>query len=183
MTGVYQRTFWWKYFFLKPSVLDLSWEGLCDPKIPIPLQCDDLRECTNALTMVPAGVYQRNIKGKIGCAIGAGRGGHRTYFVNEGNNWGGDTAQHWKQKQLLKLDWVVGSGLVWSGLVGSGLVLTENNTTSWLHLASRNLPDSQLSCESKMEPSMAITTTATTTTILVGVDTIEIHLVLLIYDW
>ena len=21
-------------------------------------------------------------------------GGHRTYFVDEGNNWGGDTAQH-----------------------------------------------------------------------------------------
>ena len=23
-----------------------------------------------------------------------GRGGHRTYFVDGGNNWGGDTAQH-----------------------------------------------------------------------------------------
>ena len=32
----------------------------------------------------------------------------------------------------------------------------ENNTTSWLHLASWDLPDSQFSWESKMEPSVAI---------------------------
>ena len=25
-------------------------------------------------------------------------GGHRTYFVDWGNNWGEDTAQHWKNK-------------------------------------------------------------------------------------
>ena len=25
-----------------------------------------------------------------------GRGGHRTYFVDESNKWGGDTAQHRK---------------------------------------------------------------------------------------
>ena len=25
-----------------------------------------------------------------------GRGGHRTYFVDESNTWGGDTAQHRK---------------------------------------------------------------------------------------
>ena len=31
----------------------------------------------------------------------------------------------------------------------------ENNATLWLHLASWNLPDSQLSWESKMEPSLA----------------------------
>ena len=37
----------------------------------------------------------------------------------------------------------VGSGRVGSGLAGS--VLAGNNTTSWLHLASWNLPDSQLS--------------------------------------
>ena len=36
------------------------------------------------------------------------------------------------------------------------LVLTKNNATSWLHLARWNLPDSQLSWESKMEPSVAI---------------------------
>ena len=33
---------------------------------------------------------------------------------------------------------------------------SDNNATSWLHLASWNLPDSQLSWESKMEPSVAI---------------------------
>ena len=31
-----------------------------------------------------------------------------------------------------------------------------NNATSWLHLTSGNLSDSQLSSESKMEPSVAI---------------------------
>ena len=31
----------------------------------------------------------------------------------------------------------------------------ENNATLWLHLASWNLPDSQISWESKMEPSVA----------------------------
>ena len=35
------------------------------------------------------------------------------------------------------------------------VVLSANTTTSWLHLASWNLPDSQLSWESKMEPSVA----------------------------
>ena len=39
--------------------------------------------------------------------------------------------------EVLKLDWVVGR----VGSVGS--VLAENNTTSWLHLASWNLPDFQ----------------------------------------
>ena len=34
-------------------------------------------------------------------------GGHRTYFVDEGNNWGGDTAQNLKKRQVLKLHWVV----------------------------------------------------------------------------
>ena len=42
------------------------------------------------------------------------------------------------------------------GRVGS--VLTKNNNTSWLHLASWNLLDSQLSLVSKMEPSVAIST-------------------------
>ena len=44
------------------------------------------------------------------------------------------------------------------GWVGGGWVVipSGNNTTSWLHLASWNLPDSQLSWESKMEPSVAI---------------------------
>ena len=35
------------------------------------------------------------------------------------------------------------------------MVLCDYNATSWLHLASWNLPDSQLSWESKMEPSVA----------------------------
>ena len=34
-------------------------------------------------------------------------------------------------------------------------LLVHNKATSWLHLASWNLPDSQLSWESKMEPSVA----------------------------
>ena len=34
--------------------------------------------------------------------------------------------------------------------------VTPCNTILWLHLASWNLPDSQLSWESKMEPSVAI---------------------------
>ena len=42
------------------------------------------------------------------------------------------------------------------GQVGGWVVLSGKNTTSWLHLASWNLPDSQLSWESKMEPSVAI---------------------------
>ena len=33
---------------------------------------------------------------------------------------------------------------------------SDNNATLWLHLASWNLPDSQLSWESKMEPSVPI---------------------------
>ena len=41
-------------------------------------------------------------------------------------------------------------------VVGGWTVLSGNNTTSWLHLAGWNLPDSQLSWESKMEPSVAI---------------------------
>ena len=57
--------------------------------------------------------------------------------------WGGETAQHLQKK--LSSGWVGGWG--WSK--------PENNATLWLHLASWNLPDSQLSWESKMEPSVA----------------------------
>ena len=39
--------------------------------------------------------------------------------------------------------------------VGGWGVLTGSNTTSWLHLASWNLPDFQLSWKSKMELSVA----------------------------
>ena len=48
---------------------------------------------------------------------------------------GGDKHNRWGQTNT-KLDWVVGSGRS---------VLAENSTTSWLHLASWNLQDSQLS--------------------------------------
>ena len=47
-----------------------------------------------------------------------GRGGHRTYFVDEGNYWGGDTAHislmggHWKNK----VGWRLGGWL--AGLLG-----------------------------------------------------------------
>ena len=36
-----------------------------------------------------------------------------------------------------------------------GWLLVHDKATSWLHLASWNLPDSQLRCESKMDPSVA----------------------------
>ena len=57
-----------------------------------------------------------------------GRGGHRTYFVGVG------TTHNIYRKHL-----AVG------GLVGGGWSKPENNATLWLHLASWNLPDSQLS--------------------------------------
>ena len=40
--------------------------------------------------------------------------------------------------------------------VGGWMIPSGNITTSWLHLASWNLPDSQLSYEPKMKPSVAI---------------------------
>ena len=45
--------------------------------------------------------------------------------------WGGDTAQ------ISKL-------MRWDGWVGGWVYYSDNNATSWLHLASWNLPDSQL---------------------------------------
>ena len=50
-----------------------------------------------------------------------------------------------------------GGGWWWVGWV----VLSGNITTSWLHLSSWKLPDSQLSWESRMEPSVAINPTPT----------------------
>ena len=47
---------------------------------------------------------------------------------------------------------------LYGGWVGWWMIPSGNITTSWLHLASWNLPDSQLSWESKMEPSVAIST-------------------------
>ena len=43
----------------------------------------------------------------------AGRGEHRTYFVDGGNNWGGDTAQHGKKK--LSCGWVGGGDTAYLG--------------------------------------------------------------------
>ena len=69
-----------------------------------------------------------------------GRAGHCIYSVNGGNNWGGDTSQHWKKKtNLLISNWCGG----WFQL--------HNIATLWLHLASWNLPDFQYSWESRME--------------------------------
>ena len=48
----------------------------------------------------------------------------------------------------------IGGGWV-DGWMG-GWFLTGNNTTSWLHLASWNLQDFQLSWKSNMKPSVAI---------------------------
>ena len=68
---------------------------------------------------------------------------------------GGDTAQNSKmcEKQggghrTIRLTSVL--------RVGGRVVFQDNNATRWLHLASLNLPDSQLSWESKMERSVAI---------------------------
>ena len=44
-----------------------------------------------------------------------------------------------------------------------GWILEENIATLWLHLASWTLPDSQLSVESKLEPSVAILYVSTCT--------------------
>ena len=47
-------------------------------------------------------------------------------------------------------------GRVRSGWARAYSIGVENNAILWLHLASWNLPDSQLSWASKMEPSVAI---------------------------
>ena len=54
----------------------------------------------------------------------------------------------------LKSVWAL---LLFDFSVGGWVVPLENQSTSQLHLASWNLPDSQLSWESKMEPSVAKT--------------------------
>ena len=41
------------------------------------------------------------------------KGGHRTYLLDEGNNWGGDTAQHCKKKHS-------GEWVGWGGGGGGG---------------------------------------------------------------
>ena len=50
------------------------------------------------------------------------------------------------------LDMLAPGGWVGRGVYVLGGHHLHNHTTSWLHLASWNLPDSQLSWESKMEP-------------------------------
>ena len=64
-------------------------------------------------------------------------GGHRTYFVDGGNNLGGDTAQHSGVYNL--------PGVWMGGWVDGWPVIAGNNATLWLHLASWNLLESQLS--------------------------------------
>ena len=41
-------------------------------------------------------MFLSRIQDRDECGKGQGLnwGGHRTYFVDEGNNWGGDTIQH-----------------------------------------------------------------------------------------
>ena len=72
--------------------------------------------------------------------------GHRTEKIYSG----------WGEHSTYYLDWVNNKGKrkKLGGQFES--VLSENNTTLWLHLSSWNLPDSQLSSEFKMEPSVAI---------------------------
>ena len=69
----------------------------------------------------------------------------RARIFSWSDNWGGDTAQNICSRKSI---WSVAGWPFLSGYI----------TTSWLHLASWNLPDSQLSWESKMEPSVAIIT-------------------------
>ena len=57
-------------------------------------------------------------------------GGHCTHFVDEGNNWGGDTAQHCKKELRC-------------GKVGVVSRL-DHNVTLWVHLPKSNLPDPQI---------------------------------------
>ena len=60
--------------------------------------------------------------------------------------------------------------------VGGGWVggwFHQNNATSWLHLASWNLPDSQLSWVSKMEPSVAKRSKGGISTTIENVDYFE----------
>ena len=63
-------------------------------------------------------------------------GERRTYFVDGGEQLG------WGHRTTLKDKTELAGRSGRSGRVGS--VLTEIDTTSWLHLASWNLPDSQL---------------------------------------
>ena len=69
--------------------------------------------------------------------ISTGANYYRTYFV-DGGTIGVRTPHNIERETKL------------GGQFGSAL--SGKNTTSWLHLASWNLPDSQLSSESKMEP-------------------------------
>ena len=68
----------------------------------------------------------------------------------------------WFEEALISKSLDIGpQTLMWSGGRPAGRpvgrpVPDNNITTLWLHLASWNLPESQLSWESKMEPSVAI---------------------------
>ena len=61
-----------------------------------------------------------------------------------GNNRVGDTTQNWENQSKYTAGWL------------AGWLKSDYSTNLWLHLASWNLPDSQLSWVSKMEPSVAI---------------------------
>ena len=68
---------------------------------------------------------------------------------------GGD--RHNRSGTRLKVEYIPQEKSIWSGgWAGGWVVLSGNNNTSWLHIASWNLPDSLLGRESKMEPSVAI---------------------------
>ena len=70
---------------------------------------------------------------------------HCTYFVDGGNNVGGDNAQHWSWRS--KVAWQL------AGWVNGWLAapVSDYSTTPWLHLSSWNLPDSQFCSKSKTE--------------------------------
>ena len=65
----------------------------------------------------------------------SGRLGHRTYFIDGRNNWGGDTAHNCKKKGRLTvaecMSWLVN----FEGYELAGSV-SDYSTTLWLHLAS-----------------------------------------------
>ena len=74
--------------------------------------------------------------------------GHRTYFLNGRPIGGGHRTSKQAPSTNYKFGWLLGGWL--GGWVGGWP--SDYSTTSWLHFASRNLPDSQASWESKMEP-------------------------------
>ena len=135
--------------------VELDWQLRC-------LRCRRGGHCTKHLDVCNAGggghrTFQVSISGQI---FKSGWG-HRTKFKDVWEAGGGDTA-HSKRTFVIQS---ANGGTphnphdtsVLRGWVGGWVVYQDNNATPWLHLASWNLPDSQPSWVSKMEPNVAKT--------------------------